>query len=243
LYSDIDKHINIIIEENVKIVFTSAGNPNKYTLVLQSHGIIVVHVIASTKFALKSVEAGVDAIVAEGFEAGGHNGVDETTTMCLIPKITEVIDIPVMAAGGIGSGKSMLAAFALGAEGVQIGSRFAVCKESSAHENFKQIIFDSSDGATDLTLKEITPVRMLKNEFYKKIKQAYINNATKEELEEVLGRSRAKKGIFEGDIVNGELEIGQVSSMINRIQTAAEVINEIISEFNTGKSNLSEMSF
>ena len=243
LYSDIDKHLDVIIEENVKIVFTSAGNPNKYTSVLQSHGIIVVHVIASTKFALKSVEAGVDAIVAEGFEAGGHNGVDETTTMCLIPKIAEVIDIPVMAAGGIGSGKSMLAAFALGAEGVQIGSRFAVCKESSAHENFKQIIFDSSDGATDLTLKEITPVRMLKNEFYKKIKQAYINNATKEELEEVLGRSRAKKGIFEGDIVNGELEIGQVSSMINRTQTAAAVIDEIISEFNTGKSNLSEISF
>ena len=161
----------------------------------------------------------------------------------VIPTDAEMIDIPIMAAGGIGSGKSMLAAFALGAEGVQIGSRFAVCKESSAHENFKQIIFDSLDGETELTLKEITPVRMLKNEFYKKIKQAYINNATKEELEEVLGRSRAKKGIFEGDIVNGELEIGQVSSMINRTQTAAAVIDEIISEFNTGKSNLSEISF
>ncbi|MDC0204291.1 nitronate monooxygenase [Flavobacteriales bacterium] len=243
LYPDIDKHINIIIEENVKIVFTSAGNPNKYTSVLQSHGIIVAHVIASTKFALKSAEAGVDAIVAEGFEAGGHNGINETTTMCLIPKIAEVIDVPVMAAGGIGSGKSMLAAFALGAEGIQIGSRFAVCKESSAHENFKQIIFDSSDGATDLTLKEIIPVRMLKNEFYKKIKEAYINNATKEELKEVLGRGRAKKGMFEGDIVDGELEIGQVSSMINGMQTATEIIDEIISEFNIGKSKLSEISF
>lgn len=243
LYLDIDKHINIIIEENVKIVFTSAGNPNKYTSVLQNHGIIVVHVIASTKFAIKSVEAGVDALVAEGFEAGGHNGVDETTTMCLIPKITEMIDIPVMAAGGIGSGKSMLAAFALGAEGVQIGSKFAVCKESSAHENFKQIIFASSDGETELTLKEITPVRMLKNEFYNKIKKAYINNATKEELKQLLGRGRAKKGIFEGDTVEGELEIGQISSMINKMQSAAEVIDEVIAEFNIRKSNLSEVIF
>ena len=243
LYSEIDKHINIVIEENVKIVFTSAGNPNKYTSFLQSHGIIVVHVIASTKFALKSVEAGVDAIVAEGFEAGGHNGVDETTTMCLIPKIAEVIDVPFMAAGGIGSGKSMLAAFALGAEGVQIGSRFAVCKESSAHTNFKQIVFDSSDGGTELILKEITPVRMLKNGFYKEIKEAYINNATKEELKQLLGRGRAKKGIFEGDVIDGELEIGQVSAMINKMQTAAEVINQIISEFNAGKSNLVEISF
>ena len=238
LYSEIDKHINIIIEEGVRIVFTSAGNPNKYTSLLQSHGIIVVHVIASIEFALKSVEAGVDAIVAEGFEAGGHNGVNETTTMCLIPEIAKIIDIPLMAAGGIGSGKAMLAAFALGAEGVQIGSKFAVCKESSAHEKFKQIIFDSADGGTELTLKEIMPVRMLKNEFYNRIKSAYGNNATKEELKQLLGRGRAKKGIFEGDIVEGELEIGQVSSMINKMESAAEVIEEIISEFDTVKSNL-----
>lgn len=243
LYSEIDKHIKIITEEGVRIVFTSAGNPNKYTSVLQSHGIIVVHVIASTKFALKSVEAGVDAIVAEGFEAGGHNGVDETTTMCLIPEIAKMIDIPLMAAGGIGSGKAMLAAFALGAEGVQIGSKFAVCKESSAHKKFKQIIFDSSDGATELTLKEIMPVRMLKNEFYNKIKSAYSNNVTREELKQLLGRGRAKKGIFEGDIVEGELEIGQVSSMINKMESAAEVIEQIISEFDTAKSNLAELGY
>jgi len=243
LYPDIDKHINIIIEENVKIVFTSAGNPKKYTSLLKSHGIIVVHVIASTHFALKSIEAGVDAIVAEGFEAGGHNGVDETTTMCLIPKITNGVNIPVIAAGGIGSGKAMLASFALGAEGVQVGSKFAVCKESSAHQHFKQFVFDAGDGATKLTLKEITPVRMLKNDFYNKIKQAYINCASKEDLTVLLGKGRAKKGIFEGNIIDGELEIGQIASMIDKMQTADEIIEELIVEFNAEKSNLLKINF
>ena len=243
LYPDIDKHINIIIEENVKIVFTSAGNPKKYTSLLKSHGIIVVHVIASTNFALKSIEAGVDAIVAEGFEAGGHNGVDETTTMCLIPKIANGVNIPVIAAGGIGSGKAMLASFALGAEGVQVGSKFAVCKESSAHQHFKQFVFDAADGSTKLTLKEITPVRMLKNDFYNKIKQAYINCASKEELTALLGKGRAKKGIFEGNIIDGELEIGQIASMIDKMQTAAEIIEELIVEFNAEKANLLKINF
>ena len=243
LYPDIDKHINIIIEENVKIVFTSAGNPKKYTSLLKNHGIIVVHVIAGTNFALKSIEAGVDAIVAEGFEAGGHNGVDETTTMCLIPKITNGVNIPVIAAGGIGSGKAMLASFALGAEGVQVGSKFAVCKESSAHQNFKQFVFDAADGSTKLTLKEITPVRMLKNDFYNKIKQAYINCASKEELTALLGKGRAKKGIFEGNIIDGELEIGQIASMIDKMQTADEIIEELIVEFNSEKANLLKINF
>jgi len=219
MYPNIDEHIQIIIDEGVKIVFSSAGNPKKYTSYLQEKGIIVVHVIANTKFALKSVEAGVDAIVAEGFEAGGHNGKDEITTMCLIPKIADEVNIPVMAAGGIGDGRAMLAAMCLGADGVQIGSRFAVCKESSAHENFKNYVFDAKDGATDLTLKEITAVRLLKNEFYQKIQEAYLAKATTKELKELLGRGRAKKGMFEGNLSEGELEIGQVSSMINKMQT------------------------
>lgn len=243
LYQNLDEHIKIIVKEGVKIVFTSAGNPQKYTEYLQGNGIKVVHVIASTKFALKSVDAGVDAIVAEGFEAGGHNGVDETTSMCLIPKITDSVQIPVIAAGGIASGQAMLAAFSLGADGVQIGSRFAVCKESSAHENFKQIVFDAKDGSTDLTLKEITPVRVLKNEFYNKIKQAYNDQVNIFELKKLLGKGRAKKGIFEGDLVAGELEIGQVSSMIDKMQTAAEIIDEIISEFSSKKKDLINISF
>ena len=242
IYPNIDEHIQIIIEEGVKIVFSSAGNPKKYTSYLQENGIIVVHVIANTKFALKSVEAGVDAIVAEGFEAGGHNGKDEITTMCLIPKIADEVNIPVMAAGGIGDGRAMLAAMCLGADGVQIGSRFAVCKESSAHENFKNYVFDAKDGATDLTLKEITAVRLLKNEFYQKIQEAYLAEATTKELKELLGRGRAKKGMFEGNLLEGELEIGQVSSMINKMQTSKEIIDEIIDDFNKVKSHLSTLN-
>ena len=238
MYPNIDEHIQIIIDEGVKIVFSSAGNPKKYTSYLQENGIIVVHVIANTKFALKCVEAGVDAIVAEGFEAGGHNGLDEITTMCLIPKIADEVNIPVMAAGGIGDGRAMLAAMCLGADGVQIGSRFAVCKESSAHENFKNYVFDAKDGATDLTLKEITAVRLLKNEFYQKIQEAYLAKATTKELKELLGRGRAKKGMFEGNLSEGELEIGQVSSMINKMQTSKEIIDEIIDDFNNTKSHL-----
>ena len=242
IYPNIDEHIQIIIEEGVKIVFSSAGNPNKYTSYLQKNGIIVVHVIANTKFALKSVEAGVDAIVAEGFEAGGHNGKDEITTMCLIPKIADEVNIPVIAAGGIGDGRAMLAALCLGADGVQIGSRFAVCKESSAHENFKNYVFDAKDGATDLTLKEITAVRLLKNEFYQKIQEAYLAKATTKELKELLGRGRAKKGMFEGNLLEGELEIGQVSSMINKMQTSKEIIDKIINDFNKVKSHLSALN-
>ncbi|MDA9807824.1 nitronate monooxygenase [Flavobacteriales bacterium] len=238
MYPNIDEHIQIIIDEGVKIVFSSAGNPKKYTSYLQKNGIIVVHVIANTKFALKCVEAGVDAIVAEGFEAGGHNGLDEITTMCLIPKIADEVNIPVMAAGGIGDGRAMLAAMCLGADGVQIGSRFAVCKESSAHENFKNYVFDAKDGATDLTLKEITAVRLLKNEFYQKIQEAYLAKVTTKELKELLGRGRAKKGMFEGNLSEGELEIGQVSSMINKMQTSKEIIDEIINDFNNAKSHL-----
>jgi len=242
IYPNIDEHIQIIIEEGVKIVFSSAGNPKKYTSYLQENGIIVVHVIANTKFALKSVEAGVDAIVAEGFEAGGHNGKDEITTMCLIPKISDDVNIPVIAAGGIGDGRAMLAAMCLGADGVQIGSRFAVCKESSAHENFKNYVFDAKDGATDLTLKEITAVRLLKNEFYQNIQEAYLAKATTKELKELLGRGRAKKGMFEGNLSEGELEIGQVSSMINEMQTSKEIIDEIIDDFNKVKSHLSTLN-
>ena len=226
MYPNIVEHIQIIIDEGVKIIFSSAGNPNKYTSYFQENGIIVVHVIANTKFALKSVAAGVDAIVAEGFEAGGHNGKDEITTMCLIPKIADEVNIPVMAAGGVGDGRAMLAAMCLGADGVQIGSRFAVCKESSAHENFKNYVFDAKEGATDLTLKEITAVRLLKNEFYQKIQEAYLAKATTKELKELLGRGRAKKGMFEGNLSEGELEIGQVSSMINKMQTSKEIIDK-----------------
>ena len=242
MYPNIDEHIQIIIDEGVKIVFSSAGNPKKYTSYLQENGIIVVHVIANTKFALKCVEAGVDAIVAEGFEAGGHNGKDEITTMCLIPKIADEVNIPVIAAGGIADGRAMLAAMCLGADGVQIGSRFAVCKESSAHENFKNYVFDAKDGATDLTLKEITAVRLLKNEFYQKIQEAYLAKATTKELKELLGRGRAKKGMFEGNLSEGELEIGQVSSMINKMQTSKEIIDEIIDDFNKVKSHLSTLN-
>ena len=231
LYPDIDKHIETIIKQKVPIVFTSAGNPKTWTSYLQEHGIKVVHVVSSLKFALKAQDAGVDAVVAEGFEAGGHNGRDETTTMCLIPKVSKEINIPLIAAGGIGSGRAMLAAMNLGADGVQIGSRFVATHESSAHQNFKDKIVNLPEGDTILTLKELTPVRLIKNEFYKKVELAYDSNANEEKLKEILGRGRAKKGMFEGDLLEGELEIGQVASLIPGIMPAAEVVKEIIDEF------------
>ncbi len=238
LYPDLDQHLEIIVEEGVKIVFTSAGNPAKYTSWLKERGITVVHVVANLKFAKKCVEAGVDAIVAEGFEAGGHNGREETTTMCLIPMITEQVSIPVIAAGGIGSGKAMAAAFCLGAEGVQVGSRFAATVESSAHQAFKEAIVSAGDGSTELTLKELTPVRLLKNEFYQKVQEAYKNDASVDELQDLLGRGRAKKGMFEGDLVEGELEIGQVAAMINAIPAAGEVVKFMMEEYDTVISRL-----
>ena len=241
LYPSIEEHIKIIIEEKVKIVFTSAGNPKKYTQFLKDNGITVVHVIANQKFALKCIDAGVDAIVAEGFEAGGHNGIDEITTMCLIPQIKSIIDIPLIAAGGIGSGAAMLASMCLGADGVQIGSLFAASKESSAHENFKSKIIDSKLGDTQLTLKELTPVRLLKNEFYDKIQNAYKSNASKEELINLLSKGRSKKGMFEGDMKNGELEIGQISATIKNILSAKEIINNLMYEFNLKKQQLTNL--
>lgn len=229
LYPDIEKHLEIIVNEGVKIVFTSAGNPAKYTSWLKSHGITVVHVVANLKFAKKCEEAGVDAIVAEGFEAGGHNGREETTTMCLIPMIRKQCSLPLIAAGGIGNGESMAAALCLGAEAVQVGSRFAATHESSAHVAFKNEIINAGDGSTELTLKELTPVRLLKNEFYKEVQEAYANNANIEQLHQLLGRGRAKKGMFEGNLEDGELEIGQVSAYINDIVSAKEVVDELIS--------------
>ena len=232
LYPNIDDHINTILDEKIKIVFTSAGSPNKYTQLLKENGIIVVHVIANQKFALKCVDAGVDAIVAEGFEAGGHNGIDEITTMCLIPQIKSIVDIPLIAAGGIASGESILAAMSLGADGVQIGSLFASSLESSAHENFKKKIIESKDGDTALTLKEITPVRMLKNSFFQKINSLYQKGTDVEELKLVLGKGRAKRGMFEGDLEEGELEIGQISGLINDILPAAQIVKNLIDEYN-----------
>lgn len=243
LYPNIEEHINIILEMGVKIVFTSAGNPQLWTSKLKQAGITVVHVVSNTKFAKKAQEAGVDAVVAEGFEAGGHNGREETTTLCLIPLVRAAVTIPVIAAGGIASGYSMLAAMALGADGVQMGSKFVTALESSAHLNFKQRVLDSKEGDTVLTLKEITPVRLIKNEFYTEVQKAYERCASSEELKELLGRARAKKGMFEGDLKVGELEIGQVSAMLNEIKPAAELIQEIISEFNEAKKRCSEINF
>lgn len=231
LYPDIDKHIETIIKHKVPIVFTSAGNPKTWTAHLKAHGILVVHVVSSVKFAKKAEEAGVDAVVAEGFEAGGHNGRDETTTLCLIPMVAKEISIPLIAAGGVGTGRGMLAALNLGADGVQIGSRFVATLESSAHENFKKVIVDSKEGDTMLTLKELTPVRLVKNDFYKKLETAYEQNASTEELNQLLGRGRAKKGMFEGDLIEGELEIGQVSGLIDKILPAGKVVEEIVSEY------------
>lgn len=231
LYPDIEKHIETIIKHKVPVVITSAGNPKIWTKKLQENGCKVIHVVSSLKFALKAQEAGVDAIVAEGFEAGGHNGRDETTTLCLIPNVAQHIHIPLVAAGGIGTGKTMLAAMNLGADGVQIGSRFVTSTESSAHTSFKEAILEANEGDTLLTLKELTPVRLLKNSFFKQIENAYQKDATPSELEEILGRGRAKKGMYEGDLIEGELEIGQISSLIHEIKPAQEIIAEIVTEF------------
>lgn len=233
LYPDIDKHIETIIKYEVPIVFTSAGNPKTWTKHLQDHEIKVVHVVSSLKFALKAQDAGVDAVVAEGFEAGGHNGRDETTTLCLIPSVAKEINIPLIAAGGIASGRAMLATMNLGADAVQIGSRFVASIESSAHQKFKNAVVEAKEGDTSLTLKEITPVRLIKNDFYGKVFSAYERGASIDELKELLGRGRAKKGMFEGDLVEGELEIGQVSGMIDQVQPAAEILNEILEEYRT----------
>lgn len=236
LYPDIEKIIDIIVEEGVKIVFTSAGNPQTWTPYLKEKGITVVHVVSSVKFALKAEYAGVDAIVCEGFEAGGHNGREETTTFTLIPMVQQKVQIPLIAAGGIASGRGMLAAMVLGADAVQIGSRFAATKESSAHQNFKTSIVNAKDGDTHLTLKELAPVRLMKNKFYRELQALYKQNPSKEQLKDFLGRARAKKGMFEGDLENGELEIGQIAGFIDEIKSAKEVLNEIIKEFNLVKS-------
>jgi enoyl-[acyl-carrier protein] reductase II len=243
LYPDIDKHIETIIKYEVPIVFTSAGNPKTWTKHLQDHGIKVVHVVSSLKFALKAQDAGVDAVVAEGFEAGGHNGRDETTTLCLIPSVAKEINIPLIAAGGIASGKAMLATMNLGADAVQIGSRFVASIESSAHQNFKNAVVEAKEGDTSLTLKEITPVRLIKNDFYGKVFSAYERGASIEELKELLGRGRAKKGMFEGDLVEGELEIGQVSGMIDKVQPAAEILQEILEEYRAALAEQSTEKF
>ena len=238
LYPDVKEIFDIIVEEGVKIVFTSAGNPATWTSFLKKHGITVVHVIANTKFALKAQAAGVDAVVAEGFEAGGHNGREETTTLCLVPMIAESMTIPIIAAGGIASGKAMLAAFALGAEAVQIGSAFAVAEESSAHPNFKQEIIRAAEGDTALRMKTLVPVRLLKNAFSEAVAKAEAEGASPAQLLELLGRARAKAGMFEGDLEAGELEIGQVAALIHEIRPASEILQEIWNEFLTAKTQL-----
>ncbi len=236
LYPDIEQLMQIIVETGVKIVFTSAGNPKTWTTFLKEKGITVVHVVSSVKFALKAEQAGVDAIVAEGFEAGGHNGHDETTTLVLIPAVKEKITIPILAAGGIATGRAMLAAMVLGADGVQIGSRFVASEEASSHDLFKKSVLEAGEGATQLTLKELAPVRLLKNKFYQDVQLAYANGAKTEQLKELLGRARAKRGMFEGDMEEGELEIGQVAALINEIKPAAEIIKELVAEFEIAKT-------
>jgi enoyl-[acyl-carrier protein] reductase II len=231
IYPDLEKHIQIIIEEKVRIVFTSAGNPKAWTSVLKENGITVVHVVSSSEFAKKAQAAGCDAVVAEGFEAGGHNGREETTTMVLVPAIRQAVSIPVIAAGGIATGRQMLAAMVLGAEGVQVGSRFVCAAEASSHADFKRAIVDAKEGATMLTMKSVMPVRLIKNKFFEQIKAAEEQGAGKERLQQILGRGRAKKGMFEGDLNEGELEIGQVSALINDIKPATEIVNEIWQDF------------
>lgn len=238
LYPEIDKIIEVITEEEVNIVFTSAGNPVSWTSHLKDRGITVVHVVSSVKFALKAQQAGVDAVVAEGFEAGGHNGREETTTFVLIPMVRQAITVPLIAAGGIFSGRGMLAAEALGAEGVQIGSRFAVSTESSAHDNFKNTVIDSTEGGTMLTLKQLTPVRMLKNHFFSLVQEAERTGATQDELKALLGKGRSKLGIFEGNLEEGELEIGQASAAIRKVQPASEIVKEIWEEYCSLKKDL-----
>ncbi|GAB3715636.1 NAD(P)H-dependent flavin oxidoreductase [Flavobacterium koreense] len=238
LYPNIEEIIQIIIEEGVKIVFTSAGNPKTWTSHLKANGITVVHVVSSSKFALKAQEAGVDAVVAEGFEAGGHNGREETTTLTLIPMVKENISIPLIAAGGIATGRGMLAAMVLGADGVQMGSRFVASTESSAHDNFKKTVIETGEGETQLTLKELAPVRLIKNKFYNDLQELYTKCPTKEDLETLLGKRRAKRGMFEGDLIEGELEIGQIAGLIHDIKPVDQIIKEIITEFELAKKEV-----
>lgn len=243
LYPDLDKIIEIILEEGVKIVFTSAGNPKTYTSYLKEKGTTVVHVVSSVKFALKAQEAGVDAVVAEGFEAGGHNGREETTTFTLIPMVKEQLQVPLIAAGGVATGRGMLAAMVLGADGVQVGSRFVASEESSAHRAFKEAVVNAKEGDTALTLKELAPVRLIKNKFFEDVQALYTKKTTVEELKELLGRARAKRGMFEGDLEEGELEIGQISGLIHDIKPAAQILNEIVEEFETAKSEINTSRF
>ena len=243
LYPNIEEIMTILVEEDVKIVFTSAGNPKTWTSFLKEKGIIVVHVVSSSAFALKAQDAGVDAVVAEGFEAGGHNGREETTTFTLIPMVKEKIKIPLIAAGGIATGRGMLAAMVLGADGVQVGSRFAASVESSAHENFKNKIIETKEGGTHLTLKELAPVRLIKNKFYQDVQDLYAKCPTKEELATLLGRARAKHGMFEGDLDEGELEIGQIAGLIHAIKPAAEIISEMITDYNLARKEVEKFDF
>jgi enoyl-[acyl-carrier protein] reductase II len=243
LYPNLEEIITIIVEEGVKIVFTSAGNPKTWTSFLKEKGITVVHVVSSSTFALKAQDAGVDAVVAEGFEAGGHNGREETTTFTLIPMVKENIKIPLIAAGGIANGRGMLAAMVLGADGVQVGSRFAASVESSAHENFKNKILETNEGETQLTLKELAPVRLIKNKFYQDVQDLYAQCPTKEELSALLGRARAKHGMFEGDLDEGELEIGQIAGLIHAIKPAAEIIEEMITDYNLARKEVEKFDF
>ncbi|NGY38379.1 nitronate monooxygenase [Flavobacterium sp. XN-5] len=243
LYPNIEEIMKIIVEEGVKIVFTSAGNPKTWTPYLKENGITVVHVVSSTLFALKAQNAGVDAIVAEGFEAGGHNGRDETTTFTLIPMVKEQIEIPVIAAGGIANGRGMLAAMVLGADGVQVGSRFAASMESSAHDNFKNTIIETKEGDTQLTLKELAPVRLIKNKFFQDLQNLYEKCPTKEELVALLGRARAKRGMFEGDLVEGELEIGQIAGLIHEIKSAEGIVLEIMADYSAARKELVDLDF
>ncbi len=243
LYPNIEEIIQIIIEEEVKIVFTSAGNPKTWTSYLKERGITVVHVVSSSKFALKAQEAGVDAVVAEGFEAGGHNGREETTTFTLIPMVKEQINIPLIAAGGIATGRGMLAAMVLGADGVQMGSRFAASFESSAHDNFKKTIIETKEGDTQLTLKELAPVRLIKNKFYNDIQELYSRCPSVEDLKALLGRARAKKGMFEGDLVEGELEIGQIAGLIHNVKSVESIIDEVIHEFQIVSKDIQDSRF
>lgn len=243
LYPNVEEIMKIIVEEGVKIVFTSAGNPKTWTPFLKENGITVVHVVSSSKFALKAQEAGVDAVVAEGFEAGGHNGREETTTLTLIPMVKENITIPLIAAGGIATGRGMLAAMVLGADGVQMGSRFAASTESSAHINFKKTILETEEGETLVTLKELAPVRLIKNKFFNDVQEAYANCASVEELKTLLGRARAKRGMFEGDLVEGELEIGQIAGLIHDILPVEIIIGNVIAEFNSAKVAINEIQF
>jgi enoyl-[acyl-carrier protein] reductase II len=243
LYPNIQEIMDIIVEEGVKIVFTSAGNPKTWTSFLKEKGITVVHVVSSSKFAIKAQEAGVDAVVAEGFEAGGHNGREETTTLTLIPMVKENISIPLIAAGGIATGRGMLAAMVLGADGVQMGSRFVASTESSAHDNFKKTVIETGEGDTILTLKELAPVRLIKNKFCADVLELYTTGPTKEDLENLLGKRRAKRGMFEGDLVEGELEIGQIAGLIHDIKPVEVIIKDIISEFEEAKTELNSIGF